>query len=648
MNYYSFFHINTSFSSIEKKDLKNVIDSCYYPLLDLIEKNNFKIGVEASGNSLIEIEKLDKNWIEKLKTLIKKNKVEFIGSGYSQSIFPLVPYEINYKNIKLGNDIYKKILGQKPNIALVNEQVFSSSLIPIYKKNGYDTIIIDWKNTKLANKNLPNELEFECQRVYHDRKNSIKVLWSNSLLFQKFQNYVHGEISKKNYLKFLNVRKSSKKNLCLYSNDAEVFNYRPGRFNTEAKLDNTDEWSVINNLYKSLDIKKNSFLFPSQIVEKSKINKKIIITNAKHPIVTKKQAKYNIMRWSLSGRDNLYINTLCYRIYAHFRKNKISNKKNWQKLICFWSSDFRTHLTKKRWKNYLREINEFSNKIKLSKNKIDKKKKNILNINYINKKKYKIIKQNNLLLIADKDIEINLNLIKGMSIESYTDYKISNKPIVGRIEKGFFNHINYDVDFFSGFSQLNNTSSNKKITEISERVQNVKIFEDDFLYVSKKFNFGRFVLDKTFIFDLKNKKFAIQNHFLNVPIGFLRFNYLTLNPNNFDFKKLYFETNNGGKLTDKFYLNNSEFDYGEHVSSICSATTGLGMTEEILKIGDGTKKILIKNDNSISNLVGMISFKKINRKNLFRFYQSGMEYNDTTMPKKKEIIKTLTWFSILS
>ena len=55
--------------------------------------------------------------------------------------------------------------------------------------------------------------------------------------------------------------------------------------------------------------------------------------------------------------------------------------------------------------------------------------------------------------------------------------------------------------FFSGFSQLNNTSSNKKITEISERVQNVKIFEDDFLYVSKKFNFGRFVLDKTFIFD---------------------------------------------------------------------------------------------------------------------------------------------------
>ena len=53
----------------------------------------------------------------------------------------------------------------------------------------------------------------------------------------------------------------------------------------------------------------------------------------------------------------------------------------------------------------------------------------------------------------------------------------------------------------------------KKITEISERVQNVKIFEDDFLYVSKKFNFGRFVLDKTFIFDLKKQKICYTESF---------------------------------------------------------------------------------------------------------------------------------------
>ena len=31
----------------------------------------------------------------------------------------------------------------------------------------------------------------------------IKIVWANSLNFQKFQNYVHGEISKENILNFL-------------------------------------------------------------------------------------------------------------------------------------------------------------------------------------------------------------------------------------------------------------------------------------------------------------------------------------------------------------------------------------------------------------------------------------------------------------
>ena len=43
MNFYSLYHINTSFSSIEKKNLKNVINACYWPLLRLAEKNPFKI-----------------------------------------------------------------------------------------------------------------------------------------------------------------------------------------------------------------------------------------------------------------------------------------------------------------------------------------------------------------------------------------------------------------------------------------------------------------------------------------------------------------------------------------------------------------------------------------------------------------------------
>ena len=84
INLYSFFHLNPSFSSIEKEQIPKVIQNCYWPLLSLIEKNNFKIGIEISGHSLEEIYKIDKKWVKKLKELIFYNKCELIGSGYAQ------------------------------------------------------------------------------------------------------------------------------------------------------------------------------------------------------------------------------------------------------------------------------------------------------------------------------------------------------------------------------------------------------------------------------------------------------------------------------------------------------------------------------------------------------------------------------------
>ena len=122
---YSLFHINTSFSSIDHKNLRNVISKCYWPLLDLVEYNNYKISIEASGKSILDINNIDPQWIKKLKNLIRDKKCEFIGSGYSQIIF-LYSHEINYKNLVYGNEIYKKFLNYRYKL-LINEQAFSNS-----------------------------------------------------------------------------------------------------------------------------------------------------------------------------------------------------------------------------------------------------------------------------------------------------------------------------------------------------------------------------------------------------------------------------------------------------------------------------------------------------------------------------------------
>ena len=130
-------------------------------------------------------------------------------------------------------------------------------------------------------------------------------------------------------------------------------------------------------------------------------------------------------------------------------------------------------------------------------------------------------------------------MLKGLTINSFINYKISSKSIIGKIEKGFFNHINYDVDFFSGFSNLEEKKSNRKITEISQQATNYKILKEDFVVIEKSFKFNNFLLRKMLIFDLSKNKFAIKNNFLNIPSGFLRMNYITLNPQNFSFKDLF-------------------------------------------------------------------------------------------------------------
>ena len=91
INLYSIFHINCSFSSIDEKEIPILIKKSYWPLLNLIQENNFNIGIECSGSSLEKIYKHDKKWVYKFRDLIKNKKCELIGSGLQQIISPSCP-----------------------------------------------------------------------------------------------------------------------------------------------------------------------------------------------------------------------------------------------------------------------------------------------------------------------------------------------------------------------------------------------------------------------------------------------------------------------------------------------------------------------------------------------------------------------------
>ena len=341
---YLVFHLNLAFSSIEEEVWPDVIETCYHPLLDLIEKTGIPIGIELTGWTLKQIERIDIAWVERFKALINIGSCELIGSGYCQIIGPLVPYKVNEWNQKLGIESYKQILDCRPEIALVNEMAFSSSLVDLYSQFGYKGFVMDCDNIKLAlhsSNSTPNKIPTHAKGVDGA---VMPVLWSDSILFQKVQHFAHGDIPINAYLDYLKNRiNDGELVLPIYCNDAEVFDYRPGRFSEERPTHYEGEWKRIERLLKSIAFNTEiEFVLPTQALKVSNKGKDKLVSklvNIAYPIPVKKQAKYNIARWAVTGRNDLWLNTMCHRIEKHLTKFKNNNHDDWRELCELWASD---------------------------------------------------------------------------------------------------------------------------------------------------------------------------------------------------------------------------------------------------------------------------------------------------------------------
>jgi hypothetical protein len=638
-NGYLVFHLNLAFSSIEEESRVNVIKSCYNPLLDLIEKAGFPIGVELTGWTLQQIQKIDKTWIERFKSLLSSNKCELIGSGYSQIIGPLVPHNVNMWNQKLGIETYQKILNARPKIVLVNEMVFSSSLVDLYSQFDYKGFIMDRDNIKLAldTKKIPTHAQGSSD-------SEMAVLWSDSILFQKMQHYAHGDISINHYLNYINNRiNDGEKLLPIYSNDAEIFDYRPGRFNEESATHFEGEWKRIEKLLKSLVSEaKINFVSPSRALEiiletKEKVTLKIV--NAAYPIPVKKQAKYNIARWAVTGRSDLWINTMCNRIQNHLVESNNSNPSDWQELCELWSSDLRTHISDKRW---IKGKSQFE-KV-LSKHNINFEFKYDLKESYpydslansLGKHGNYLITLDNekiILSITSKNIKLELNLRRGLAIQSLSFKAHQMLPCIGTIPHGYFPSISFGADFYSGSSVIELPLLRRKITDLEKVDPNFYLKDDGGIEIRAevKTQFGTIV--KVIEISANKEKVCLSYSFINWDkvLGSVRLGAITL-LNQFSNSNTKLYCNNGGEKFEKFSYD-GDFNHGLPATTFVSSSRGLGATSGEIKISNQSKSLSLKWNPGECAAMPMLQNSKFEGKTLSRVFFSTQELDDTVKEK---------------
>jgi hypothetical protein len=621
LNIFALFHLNLAFSSIEEEQREQVVRDCYVPLLDLVERHG-PIGIEATAYTLQAIEKCDPGWIQRLRRLIEGGKAELVGSGYAQVIGPLVPADVVAANLRLGNEAYQRLLGHRPAIALVNEQAYSGGLVGQYLDAGYQALLVDWDNVANFHHDWKPEYRYAPQRALGADGRAISILWTNTVAFQKLQRLAHDDIGLSEYQTFVaNHRGTDSRVFCLYASDAEIFGFRPGRYRTEEANQGRVEWDRIDAAFATVaTLNGVRMVSPSNALRAPAVHagETLRIESAAYPVPVKKQRKYNLTRWAVTGRDDIGINAACQRIYLALRKGS-HRDDTWRELLRLWASDFRTHITESRWRNYCRDLETMEHQLSTEGSRP--------------------LPDPNGETITDRFIEIvtpsiraRLDRRRGLAIQRAA-FAPDFTALIGGIPHGHFDDIALQADWYTGDCVFE-APGEPKVTDLDWTETKLATAPDGSVTVHGEVPTRLGTIRKVLQFSASEPRidFAVEFDWESWGRGVLRLGHVTLLPDAFDKDTLKLVTNNGGYESEHFHLAGETVDHGAPVSFLVSASCALGMTDGWAELADNRNRIRVEVDRAEAPMIGLLVHRVTGSELFCQLMLSALELDDTRKP----------------
>ncbi|MCZ6800869.1 MAG: glycoside hydrolase family 57 [Nitrospirae bacterium] len=639
LSLYTVFHLNLAYSSIEEDQRLSVIQRCYWPLLQIAKHTKIPIGIEMSGYTLEVMAALDPTWIKEFRELLESGICEIVGSGYAQIIGPLVPAAVNEANLRIGHEVYQQLLGTSPSIALVNEQAYSAGMIQHYQHAQYQALVMEWDNPARHHPEWNREWRYYPQYACGQHGEVIPVIWNKSIAFQKFQRYAHGELTLEEYLEYLQRHvASSARAFPLYGNDIEVFDFRPCRYETEASLHHEGEWRRIETLLENLHADARfQFVLPSQVLgllDLPQAGHQLQLESSAEPIPVKKQGKYNVTRWAVTGRDDSGINASCWQCFTVLQERGITATEKWKELCYLWSSDFRTHITEKRWRQYKKRLETFRSHLSVP----DRSPRSFAIGSVIALGSYRrdmsgcrIESCGHYLVVETDSHLLRLNCRRGLAIDALWFKHVSEYPLIRTLPHGYYDDIAMGADYYSGHLVLE-APGRPKITDLTVVEPEMWELEDGKgICVQAKIPSPCGPIHKAIIIGTDGEiglEYTLEWH--DIPSGALRLGHITLNPEAFDQEALWVRTHNGGYQEETFSLCGQSLDYGRSVSFLVSSAGALAMTEGALAFGDNLSAVSIHSDQGSGYKVGLVTMFPVGHSYFSRMSFSTGEFDDTT------------------
>lgn len=636
---YLIFHLNLAFSSIKTSLRPEVVRQCYWPLLHLAEARRIPIGIELTGWTLQRIQEIDPGWVAQFAQMLKQGRVELVGSGWTQAIGPLLPPAVNRWNQRLGLEAYEQLLGARPAIALVNEMAYSSGMVDIYAEAGYRGLMMDRDNVRLALGLASAPMTDTPTHALGAAGAQLPMLWADSILFQSLQRFVHGDKTLDEYIAYVGKR-AERDGLVLpiYANDAEIFDFRPGRFKTEATLSGESEWTRLDRLCQRLENDLGlRWLSPTGALAELAASRPVVarqLSSVAHPIPVKKQAKYNINRWSVTGRDDLWLNSRCHAVAQALQAQNVVDPETWRALCEAWASDLRTHITDERWAEGLAALDALDAHWVQPSTSVpagDAPAWQPLD---------RLIPPPGLQMQADDDgiylqlrtakLTLLLNLRRGLAIAALGFASRGFRPVIGTLAQGYFDSIELGADFYSGGVVMEVPGTRERQTDLNRATPELAL-QGESLLVRVRLPFAEGTLTKTLAVDLFAESLSLHYDFEGVsrPLGTLRVAQLTLLNDQLALP-LVLHCQQGGPLAERFVVD-LPAQHGGAASTLVSSTAGFGATDGQMLIADAEGPLLsLQWDPSACAAVPMLTHQCATPQAFTRLKFSLCELDDTS------------------
>lgn len=174
MQWINFLHFYQP-ANIEDYSIKKALDKSYWRLLRLLEEHpRLKMTANVSGCLLERLEEAgEKAFIDRLRFLVKKGKIELTGSAYYHGFLPLLPEREVIRQIKENEKILKRLFGlARPVGFFLPEMAYSPAVAKLVKRLGYKWIVLDEISFDSSLKKKP-----DIKKLYVDDASGLQVVF---------------------------------------------------------------------------------------------------------------------------------------------------------------------------------------------------------------------------------------------------------------------------------------------------------------------------------------------------------------------------------------------------------------------------------------------------------------------------------------